>query len=335
MINSRGYAALALAAAASSIMIAAPAEARTAASPARYAWLDGCPKKDYTVPCGDWTLTLRNGKHVALKDAVVHPRGADGKTDKEASAPIAISGDGSSVGYFRESDNKLVVRDLAGGSVRTLPGATAKLPKGLGMNDLDLAFSNSGDKLFIDYFDAASKLKSVVVDLTSSKVTRINGTEVMQGFSPDGAYVLTSRITADNTTEFAVYDADGQEVESRVVPQVVSNNAPVALNDDGKTVAVVITGPETTSRARLRTYDLSTDTVSDAVKLSYPPEAEYPNRITWESGDGLTLWTSRTDAEGTPVAAVQRRVNPDTGAAVRQDSFKFKRGLWTWWLPGD
>ncbi|MFI6481558.1 hypothetical protein ACIBH1_26750 [Nonomuraea sp. NPDC050663] len=334
MIKSRGFAALALAAAASSMLIAGPAQA-TATNEARYAWLKGCEVKNSFFPCGSWNLTLRNGKNLVLKDAVVFPTTADGKVDKQASAPIAISGNGARAAYFRKSDGKLVVRDLAAGTVTPLPGSAAKLPRGLGMIDIDLAFSANGTKLFIDYFDEAGTAKSVVVDLGSGALTRINGAEMMQSFSPDGSFVLTSRITSDNTTEFAVYDSAGNEVQSQVVPQVVSNNAPIALNDDGTTVAVVITGPETTSKARLRTYDLASDTVSEAVKLSYPPEQEAPTRITWESGDGLTLWTFRSDAEGNPVSAVKRRVNPDTGAAKKADSFKIKQGLWTWWLPGD
>ncbi|WP_084965896.1 hypothetical protein [Thermoactinospora rubra] len=336
MINSRGFAVLALAAAASTMVIAAPAQAQArAGDQARYAWVKGCAKRDYTVPCGPWTLTLSSGKDLVLKDAVVHPKTAGGKVDKEASAPIAISGNGAHVAYFRKSDGRLVTRDLAKGTVKPLPGDAARLPKGIGMADIDLALSNDGGKLFVDYFDADSTRKSVVANLRNGALTRIPGAEVLQGFSPSGEYVLTSRTTEDNTTEFAVYDASGSEVESRVVPQVVSNNAPIALNDDAKTVAVLITGPNETDRARLRTYDLTEDTVSDAVKLSYAPKREYPARLSWVSGDGLTLWTFRTDAEGNPIAAVRRNVNPDTGAAVKQDSFSLRKNAWTWWLPGD
>lgn len=334
MLTSRGFAALALAATASSVTIVAPAEARAVVS-AQYGWLNSCAKKEYTVPCGYWTLTLRGGKELKLKDATVYAKNGKGKIEKEISAPIALSGDGTSVGYFRKSDSKLVVRNLADGSVRALPGSAAKLPKGLGMNELDFTFSNDGDKVFIDYFDEATKLKSVLVDLETDQLVSIKGDETLQGFSPNGDYVLTSRYTPDNTAEFVVYDGEGQEVGSRVVPQVVSNNSPIALNDDGQTVALVITGPTSGAPARMRTYDLSTDIVSGAVKLDYSTTAENPSRLTWESGDGLTLWNTRTDSDGNVVAAVRRQVDPETGSAVKQESFKVKQGLWAWWLPGD
>ncbi|MFI6321226.1 hypothetical protein ACIBG8_27065 [Nonomuraea sp. NPDC050556] len=327
--------ALAAVAAASTMMLMpAPATAQ-AAKDVRYAWVGSCPKKDYTVPCGSWTLALRGGGSLALKDAVVHPTTSAGTTDKEASAPIAISGDGRLVSYFRKNDGKLVVRDVAKGTVKALPGKTATLPRGLGMGDLDTAFSNDGSRFFIDYFDPDAKLKSVIVNLRTGTVTRIPGAEIVQGFSPNGEYVLTARTTNDNTTEFAVYDGSGDEVQSRVVPQIVSNNAPIALSDDGTTVGIVITGPQVTSKARLRTYDLSTDAVSEAVTLSYPPSKEFPSRLVWDSSDGLTLWTYRATPDGSPNAAVKRHINPDTGTATKLDSFAIKSGIWTWWLPGD
>lgn len=329
------YRALTAVAAASTMMLMpAPATAQ-AVKDVRYAWVDSCPKKDYTVPCGPWTLSLVNGRSVKLKDAVVFPKSATGSTDKEASAPIAISGDGRLVSYFRKSDGKLVVRDVAKGRVKALPGKAATLPRGVGMSDIDTAFSSDGSTFAIDYFDAEAKQKSLVVDLQTGAIARIPGAEVVQGFSPSGDYLLTARTTDDNTTEFAVYDKSGDEVHSRVVPQVISNNAPIALSGDGTSVAVVITGPQATSKARLRTYDLTTDAVSDAVTLGYSPVREFPSRLVWESADALTLWTYSAAPDGSPNAAVKRRINPDTGATSKVDSFGIRSGIWTWWLPGD
>lgn len=334
MLHARGLTALAIAAAATATMIT-PAAAESGKE-ARYAWVDACTiKKDYTVPCGPWTLSLRGGGSLALKDAVVNPRLANGKVEKEASAPVSISGNGRFVGYFRKSDGRLVVRNLRTGTVKALPGKAATVPKGLGMSDLDTAFSDSGRKFAIDYFDEAAKLKSLVVDLETDTITTFRGDEAIQGFSPDGEHVLTSRTTEDNTTEFAVYDESGNELESRVVPQIVSNNAPIALAADGTTVAMVITGPKPTSKARLRTYDLSTDQVSDPVALGYPTGNEFANRLVWDGSGGLTLWTYRTDREGNPTAAIKRHVDPETGTTSKRDTFAIRAGVWTWWLPGD
>ncbi|GAA2394873.1 hypothetical protein GCM10010404_60350 [Nonomuraea africana] len=300
----------------------------------RYGWVDACPKKDYSIPCGPWTLTLGSGKTVQLKDAAVHPVLPNGKTDTESSAPIAISGNGRFVGYFRKSDRRFVVRDVGSGSVKALPGKAAMAPKGVGMLNVDPLLSPDGRRIVIDYYDDAAKLPSLLVDLRTRAIHKIPGNETVQGFSPDGSHLLTSRGTDDNTTELAVYDASGTEVQSRVVPQVVANNAPIALADDGVTVGLVIVSPQANGKARLRTYDLSTDTVSDAVTLRVPA-GEAANRLVWDTAGEVTLWTVKSDAEGETSHATRRAVNPDTGATTKRDSFRIKSGIWTWWLPGD
>ncbi len=62
------------------------AEARTgaASAPARYVWLKSCPKKDYTVPCGQWMITRRDGTTTPLADAQVHRVTASGASTGRA-----------------------------------------------------------------------------------------------------------------------------------------------------------------------------------------------------------------------------------------------------------
>ncbi|MFD1936933.1 MULTISPECIES: TolB family protein [Nonomuraea] len=332
MNRSRGFALLAVATAASALMVT-PAQA-AAKTEVRYGWVGACAKKDYSVPCGPWHLALSGGKDVQLKDAVVYPTAAGGKIDKESSAPISISGDGRFVGYFRASDRTFVVRDMASGSVKVLPGKAAVAPKNVGMLNVDPTFSPDGRRVVMDYYDDDAKLPSLLVDLKTDAVHRIPGNETVQGFSPDGSHLLTTRGTDDNTTELAVYDESGTEVQSRVVPQVVANNAPIGLADDGVTVGLVIVSPQTNGKTRLRTYDLSTDAVSDAVTLRLP-KGESPTKLVWNTSGDVTLWTLQSDAEGNTSKAVRRSLNAETGATAVRDSFRIKSGIWTWWLPGD
>ncbi|MEV4182003.1 hypothetical protein AB0J28_11245 [Streptosporangium canum] len=332
MKPSRGFAALTVAAAAAA-MITTPADATTGAvsdDSVRYAWLSSCAKKDYKVPCGNWMLTMRSGKTVKLADARVHPKQARGKVDKETNALFAVSGDGRSVNYIK--GDKLVIRDVNSGKVRPLPGGTADLPKGLGQDSVDTTLSPDGSIAVVDYFDAAEKLPSLVANLKTGKVTKLPSKNSVLSFSPDGQHLLTGRFTDDNITEFAVFDAEGHETSSQVVPQIVSNNAPIALADDGTTVTLVITGGS--GKPRLRTYDLSSDTVSDAVPLGTPKD-ESAQRLYWDAAGTLTLWTSRGDEEGTVISAVKRTVNAGTGTTHRLDSFKVRTDPWTWWLPGE
>ncbi|GAA3110630.1 hypothetical protein [Streptosporangium carneum] len=335
MTPKRGLAVLTLAAAAAATMTmtVTPAEAKTGAASAdsvRYAWLDSCPKKDYTIPCGKWTLTLRSGKTVKLADARVNPRQANGKIDKEAGTPFAVSGDGRFVNYFK--GDKLVVRDVNSGKVRPLPGGAAVLPRGIGQTDVDTTLSFDGSLVVVDYFDSAEKLPTLIVNLKNGKTIKLPPANNVLSFSPDGQHLLTGRTTDDNVTEFAVFDADGRETASQVVPQIVSNNSPVALANDGSTVALVITGASNTSR--LRTYDLASDTVSDALPLGIPKD-ESAQRIYWDPAGTLTLWTGRNSKDGEISSAVKRTVNAETGSTRKLDSFTTKNSPWTWWLPGE
>src|SRR5689334_16382853 len=113
----RATALLAMAAMATATTLTGPAEAFTGAASAtttasgktvRYAWVANCINNGYDGPCGPWTLSLRDGTTVKVPEATVYPRGVDGRPDKEASAPFAVSGDGTRVVYFRRSDHKLV-----------------------------------------------------------------------------------------------------------------------------------------------------------------------------------------------------------------------------------
>lgn len=343
MKRARTLALLAVATAATVSMTTGPAEARTgAASTAtvsksgkavRYAWLRSCVVGEFTRPCGKWKLTLSNGRTVTLADATVNPRLSDGKVDKFTNAPLVISGDGGRVVYFRKADRKLVWRNVAGGPARALPGKAAKVPKGLGMADISVKLSRDGDRVAIDYADADGSLPSLLVDLRGGGTAKLPGQEVVQGFSPDGSHVLTGGLTEDNTTELTVYDTEGNAGESRVVPQVVSNNMPIALADDQVTVGLVVTSL-TKGRSTLRQYDLSTDSVSPAFDLKVPIN-ETPYRLDWDPNGKMVVWGVRVNTAGFADRATARRVDPSTGELTKVDSFPMKPDVWTWWLPGE
>ncbi|GAA0826587.1 hypothetical protein ACFQVD_28085 [Streptosporangium amethystogenes subsp. fukuiense] len=329
MRPSRGFAVLAVAAVAATGMIATPAAA-TPDNPARYAWLKSCPRGDGSVPCGSWMLTLRSGRTVKLPGAQVHPRSADGKVDRTTSNSISVSNDGRFVNYFKGGE--LVVREVSSGKVRPLPGGTASLPKGIGQSDVDTTLSPDGSAIVVDYYDTANRLPTLVVNLKTGETAKLPPKNSLMGFSPSGKYLLTSRFTEDNITEFTVFDAEGNRTASQVIPQIVSNNAPVALADDGNTVALVISSES--SRPRLRTYDLSADTVSEAIGIGMPKD-ETAQRLSWDAAGSLTLWTSRSDQEGELDSAVKRTLNAETGSTRKLDSFRLRKNVWVWWLPGE
>ncbi|MBB4913318.1 hypothetical protein [Streptosporangium saharense] len=331
MSSLRGLAVLALATLVATTVTVSPAEARTA-DPVRYAWIKSCAKGDRTVPCGKWTLTLRSGRTVKLDDARVNPRRPNGTVDREAGTTFAVSGDGRVVNYLK--GDILVVRDVASGKVTPLPGRAATLPRGLDQASLDTVLSEDGSAVVVDYLDDSEHLPSLLVDLRSGKIATLPSKINMLGFSPDGRHLLVSRYTDDSTTEFAVFDGGGRVTASRVVPQIVANNSPVALANDGTTTAFVVTGA-LTKKARLHTYSLASDRVSAAVPLGISVN-DGAQRLSWDSAGTLTLWTGFTEGHGGQVtSAAKRTVNARTGAVRVVDSFPIRNAPWSWWLPGE
>ncbi|MFF4774437.1 hypothetical protein ACFY05_16415 [Microtetraspora fusca] len=318
---------------------AATAETRTGASSAakgevRYARVKACLKKgeEYNIPCGQWTIVMRDGTIRTLTDARVNPVTAAGKVDKELVSEFALSGDGRYAAYFRKSDSKLVVRDFATNRVRALPGTTARLPKGVGMGDVDAKLSQDGRRILLDYSDAHDKLPTLLVDLKSGKVSKISPKLSPQGFSPDGRRILATRYTGENTTEFVVLDENGTTTARRVVPQVVANNMPQAVADDGNSVAVMIS--TSSNKLRLRVYDLEADSVGAAVDVKVP-KTESPHQISWDASGALTLWDLRSNKDGDTTGIVRRSLDPESGATSTIDTIKLGSKVYVWWLPGE
>ncbi|TKK86784.1 hypothetical protein FDA94_20210 [Herbidospora galbida] len=326
-MQKRAYAAAVLTAlAVVSPVAVAEASTGAASSPARYVWLKACAKADYSVPCGKWMIYRRDGSSTSLPDAQVHQVTASGGVDRESSLQPALSGDGRRVAYFTTA-KKLVVRDLVTGKVHPVRGAAAKPPKGLLINDLDTMLSYDGKRLAIDYVQGT--LPSKVVDVASGSYYTLPADTSLQGFSGDGSKVMVTATSDQNTTIFSSYDADG-EVSSQEVPQVVDGNYPLALADDGRSIAVFIEGRQ----AALRVYDLASDSVGPPVKLTMP-KGERANKLAWQSSDRLLLWTYRNNANGDVIGGGLRTIDVDTGELKKIDSWTLRSGLWIWWLPGE
>ncbi|GLW99569.1 hypothetical protein [Microtetraspora sp. NBRC 16547] len=329
--------AAAVAATTSALAIPTMAEAKTGAASAanaqiRYVWVKSCGEKDYTVPCGSWNFVTRDGKTRTLGDARVYAVNARGKVDKESLAALAISDDGEKVAYFRKSDNKLVIRDLATNRVRALPGTASRLPKGLGMSDLVTTLSPDGSSLLIDYQDENDKLPSLLVNMATGKIAKLRTDLYLQGFSPDSRHVLASRYTRENTTELRVLDENGATTGRKVVPQVIANNTPQALANDGNTVAVMIN--MTGGKQRLRVYDLESDSVGDAVNVNVPKN-ETPQQLRWDDSGNLTVWEMRSDKDGNTNGLVRRTLDPTSGGTTKTDSFPLTAKVYMWWVPGE
>ncbi|MFF3667922.1 hypothetical protein [Microtetraspora malaysiensis] len=280
----------------------AAASARTAVhahDSIRNVSVKGCRDKKYgQVPCGPWRLAMHSGKTVTFTDALVWPRDAKGKTYTYLAAPIAVSGDGHSLVYFRKSDNRLVVREL-GGTVHVMPTL-----KGLNANaSVELSLSQDGRRLLVGYFGSNGERRPYrVYDVSDpGQGATLPKTLVNASLSGDGATVLGEIETDENTQTLVTYDASGNEVSRVEPPQIVVNNSPHALSSDGRTVAVV-TGSG--GGARLKLYDMVEDRVVRSVRVKLPA-GRTPFMLDW-TGDhqvtmhvdrGRTMWIGQFDSE--------------------------------------
>ncbi|GAA1013494.1 hypothetical protein Aple_087430 [Acrocarpospora pleiomorpha] len=320
-----------LAVAAASVVVAYPAQAQDTDATARYAVLKSCPKKDYRVPCGPWTITRRDGKQFVLADAQVFQVWVNGKNSTEVSLPITLSGDGQRVVYFRKSDRRLVVRDLTTDKVFTLPSKVAQVPKGLTMGDIGTFLSKDGTLLAVDYLADTAKRPSWIVEVDTGTVSTVKGNASVESISPGGKYLLASEYTNENTLKYIAYDTTGNVANSQVVPQVISNNAPVALADDGATVAVIVNSA--TGKKYLRTYDLAQDTLGERIKAAIP-DTESVQRALWDTSDRLSVWTFHDAETYTATLTTSWHLDAGTGEAKKTDSFKIKSMVWDYRLPG-
>ncbi|MEU6411898.1 hypothetical protein [Microbispora sp. NPDC046933] len=306
---------------------AAPAAA-TAHHSIRYASVDACTAKDgTTTPCHTWRLDLLDGRRVALKDAMLWPLNAKGKTVKELQAPLSVSGDGESVAYFRKSDHRLVVREFHGaahamGPVHVMPKKA--LPRGVGMDDAWLRLSQDGARLVLGYSVKDGSSRARIFDVAGASETgALRAFDTFRGFSGDGSAVLVEQNTEENTTGLGVYDTGGDELARVVPPQIVAANVPWALSSDDRTVAFVTGGG---TKARLRFYDAMADQAGGSVRFSLPPDASI-DMIDWTGEHEVTLHLVRSEKVDRVTIL---RVDTRTGKTRVRDSYKVRAGTFSY-----
>jgi hypothetical protein len=294
------------------------ASAGTAVSAApdtiRYASVKKCTdeKKGVDVPCGTWRLTLRSGRTVRLPGARVSPRDAKGKVRENQVAPIAVSGDGTTVAYFRKSDDRLVVRRL-GGEPLVLRYAP---PKGVGMDLIVVYLSPDGGRLAVQVDDEPGRRPTLVFDLSdlSDGPGELPGSLAFHGFSGDGESLLTARLDGDRVTRLITVPAEG-EGHSVAPPGAVADNPPYALAADGRAVAFL----SGSGRPRLRRYDMESGATASGPSVRLRDE-ENVEAVTWTGDTQVTAHVSRP-VEGDRTAVRVLEIDIGSGRAAVRDSY--------------
>ncbi|MEV2270697.1 WD40 repeat domain-containing protein [Nonomuraea africana] len=282
-----------------------PAQADPDHGAIRYASAKGCVKKDgSTVPCGTWRLVTHDGKVSLLKDAQLRAVGADGKEVDYAVAPLAVSGDGQKVAYFRK-DGRLAVRTMHG-SVKLLQKDA--LPARTNQYEVVLQLSDDGARLAViasrvQLFDTATGNRLGVLPKHQSFI----------GFSGDGQKVLTSTDGDESVLEMHVFDLAGRRLLDGTPPQLVASNGPYALNSDGKTLAVLVAGK------KVALYDLSSDQMVGDHRIKLPKEGTV-HKIDWTGDSQVTLHVSQYP-EGKPTRMTVMQHDVTSGATRVRDSY--------------
>lgn len=285
----------------------------SASAPVRYVGLTSCAGANGKRHiCSPWTLWLRDGKKIALRDAQVRSLDPQGREER-LRAPIAVDSAGRYAAYFSTSTRRLVVRSLATGAVTPVAGP---VPADLAMSQLDLAVSPHGRYVVID--PTTGTRSTTVVEVATGRRWSLPDYARVQGFSPDGRLL---RVILD-FEETAVYRPGG-----KVPSGGVTLTGWGAVTNDGKTLAGA---SREGKRVYVRFYATSNAMESrKPVRFAVPAKHE-PRRLDWTSATTLHLLTLKQ-----PGTYVSRSVNSATGASKVTDTFTINTHTWDVHLAGE
>ncbi|WP_204040996.1 WD40 repeat domain-containing protein [Acrocarpospora phusangensis] len=245
----------------------------------RYASAKACVKKDGSiVPCGTWRLVTHHGKVILLRDAQLRALDQKGKPMTEATAPVAVSGDGQKIAYFRK-DGRLAVRTLHG-EVRLLPKDT--LPARTAQHDVTLQLSDDGAVLAVAVSPGTTQLFATA---SATRLGRLAEDRYLLGFSGDGDQVLTGATGTDGS--LGVHDLSGRVLRQVTLPDSVAYGGPYALHADGTTIASLV------SSRKIAVYDLLSGKVTGNRRIKLLPRHGTVHKLDWTGAKQLTLHVSQ------------------------------------------
>lgn len=316
---------VALAALAASVLPASPAAA--APDVIRYASVKACERKGGAKePCGVWRLTMRGGGTIELPDARVTPRDARGKERKGQAAPFAVSGDGRSVAYFRKSDGRLVVRRL-GGPVTVVRGGP---PGGVGMDDVALYLSRTGDRIAVEAVETADERPTIVYDLSEEDPAdprQLPGRLVFHGFGGESA--LAAELSGERVARLISYSPDGRRDLGIPAPAVVADNAPYGLDPEGTKVAFL---SDSDDKVTLRLFDVRSGVLTRGIPVRLD-DADLPEAVSWAGDDQVVAHVARVGKGGRSTMRVLQ-INVRTGAAVVRETYRVRKDAFTYAVRG-
>ncbi|SDI88729.1 hypothetical protein SAMN05421869_107363 [Nonomuraea jiangxiensis] len=238
-----------------SALMAAPGTARAVvpagevSAPIRYAAASDCDKDPRNAAwCGPWWFRTTDGKRHSLSGV---GRWSDA---------VDVSGDGRRLAYIRAKDARLVVRDLDG---RTRVSQAKAWPSKSELDLTRVTMSYDGSLVAVDccwsgFAGHPARVYDAATGALLGKVPGVSVHEDALSFSGDGDQILV-RTDDDKSGRLSVHDLKGKRTASVVPPRLIGDNAATAaLNADGRTVAVYVTG----RKPKIALYDLESGLVT-------------------------------------------------------------------------
>ncbi|WP_143043765.1 WD40 repeat domain-containing protein [Nonomuraea jiangxiensis] len=218
-------------------------------APIRYAAASDCDKDPRNAAwCGPWWFRTTDGKRHSLSGV---GRWSDA---------VDVSGDGRRLAYIRAKDARLVVRDLDG---RTRVSQAKAWPSKSELDLTRVTMSYDGSLVAVDccwsgFAGHPARVYDAATGALLGKVPGVSVHEDALSFSGDGDQILV-RTDDDKSGRLSVHDLKGKRTASVVPPRLIGDNAATAaLNADGRTVAVYVTG----RKPKIALYDLESGLVT-------------------------------------------------------------------------
>ncbi|MEU6785768.1 hypothetical protein ABZ912_41825 [Nonomuraea angiospora] len=195
-----------------------PSLPKKLSEPIRYAY---SPCDGFTKSCDDsWHVVTTSGKQWAVRDAL----------SDEDMGTVAVSPDGVLLAYLHAKSERLMIRDLERGTVRTVP--TPRSWKGW---EVSFGFSRNSRWLAVDSIDHP-KSRAIRYDVKTAKVLTLPLACCVIGIADAGTtFVAVHKDSAKTTEAYAVSPGRTSKVRFPILPYLML--AKTHVSPDGSLLA--------------------------------------------------------------------------------------------------
>ncbi|GAA2209794.1 hypothetical protein GCM10009850_052530 [Nonomuraea monospora] len=306
---------------------------------AAYAYYDFCgrqwdPRENTRTfagqECTQWRLVTSGGQRFRMPEAVSVYAEQSAGNYMNTGAPVAISSDGRKVAYYRESDQRFAVRDLADGSVLLSP---QRIPRETMVKASGVLLRLSPDGRFL--LLNGSGVPNVVVDMLTAQVTEVPDgwypVRVGAGGGPVVVLDESRRVGRLEGGQVSVVSPAGDETRSYGEPSADGRVVPFL---DGAT-----SGMNSEPHDTIATMDLTSGKVLTSARFRDAPKGFSVSRIGgWISGTEVMVTGEPPSARGeggTPtLGETTYAVDVNSGRVRKLASYTYRAWAGDLVLPG-